>query len=163
MKAKKEKSTASLTKTGEEDKKERRVRFSIEAKSLASESSDDGGDLSDHEGGMDGVMEFDVEDSDGENEDDLITTCGDLQDMEDSSDENDESDIDRDNETDSNEEEGEGDGMERDLLETSSSKASDVAASSEASCMYVPPHLRERKDSKVRERLRKNVQGLINR
>ena len=170
LKYEKEKVTASLTKTAEEDQKERRVRFSIEAKSLAGESSDDVGDLSHHEGGMVGEMEFDIDDDKGENEDDLITTCGDLEDMEDSNDESDESDLDGNDgwiELDSNEEEeegGEGDGMSRYLLETSSSRTSGIATSSEASCVYIPPHLREKKDSsKVRERLRKSVQGLINR
>ena len=153
-----------------EDRQERRVRFSIDGKSLptlASESSDASGDFSDHEGGTEEEMEFVIDDGDGENEDDLIATCGDFEDMKDSSDESDESDLDEDDgyiETDSSKEEDEegggGDGMERD---SNRSIASGVDNSSEASCVYVPPHLREGKDSKVQERLRKTVQGLINR
>lgn len=149
---------------------QKRVRFSLEGKTLASVSSSDDSDTSEEENDVE--MEMDLGHTGDTEPTDLITHPGDLEDignledMEDFSDSNEESDLESEDgyiETDSSEGENEEEGIEGDALEGSSSAAAGCSVGDDSSHVYVPPHLREGKKSETRERLRKNVQGLVNR
>ena len=92
----------------------------------------------------------------------FVTDAFDTVDMEDSDDSSEQSDLGSDDgyiETDSSGEEMEGEGEG----EAESEGEAAASASDSASHTYVPPHLREEKRSKNLEKLRKTVQGLINR
>ena len=59
--------------------------------------------------------------------------------------------------------ESSGEEVEREEEGKVTPQAATARASDDTGHTYIPPHLRERKVSKNQERLRKSVQGLINR
>lgn len=163
----KDKKAAAMTLTKEEQKK--RVRFSLEGKSLA--------DTSDHSDSSSDEDDAAVEMEAGNSDDDEIIETHDLGeisnsgvyvtiidaldtiDMEDSDDLSEQSDDGYIETESSTEEEMEGESED----EGTTPMLAAASANDGASHTYVPPHLREGRTSKNQERLRKTVQGLINR
>ena len=138
----------------------KRVRFSLEGRSLQDVDFENDSETSEEIGGEEreeAGMEVDGDKCDDrERKDYSLTTSDDFEEMEDF--DSDDGYIDSD--ASSNEEEGD----EERLGEGKDSMAAAGSPSdgSRGHTTYVPPHLRGG-DSKTRERLRKSVQGLINR
>ena len=138
------------------------MRFSLEGGLLESGSSEEESSSSEEEEEIE-VMES----NDGCGDVDVIEKClnsvscgfDDSADWSDSSDEFDTNDGDGYIETDDSEEgEEEGEGSEEER-----SDESPATSTTDVSQTYVPPHMREKKSSKNLEKLRKTIQGLINR
>lgn len=161
LKDKKE-AVTSQNRRNKKDRNEKRVRFSMEGDLPAGESSDENADACGLGEGTAAVMEFDDDLGGGGNMKEYSDTddFDDFEDLQDSIDSNEELELGSDDgymETESSgEEDEEGESVDGASIEA-------VTSTTGNSSTYVPPHLRERRDSKSLEKLRKTVQGLINR
>ena len=169
----KDKKSVAMTLSKEEQKK--RVRFSLEGKSPI--DTNDHSDLSSNED--DTAVEMEAGDSDEDEfaetddlgeikkivgvyvtiTDALIINASDMEDSDDLSEQSDDGYIETESSSEDSEEEMEGESED----EATTPLLAAASANDGASHTYVPPHLRDGRTSKNQERLRKTVQGLINR